>query len=154
MQVQQGFNPHLANSIFQVANSPQYLEGIFLVKRISTAIPSKEHFGFVVSGKFLRSFDLSGYKAKVIHKVNTGVFQESYDPRNWQVIHKMSQNEIPMAVLRAKLTLNDRYDLLSDNCEHFARFVTTGRKESLQVQSAIGWAAIGLATYLWFRDDN
>jgi hypothetical protein len=29
------------------------------------------------------------------------------------------------------------YDLFSDNCEHFARFVTTGKKESSQVQNAV-----------------
>ena len=38
---------------------------------------------------------------------------------------------------------NPNYDLFGHNCEHFARYVATGRRESTQIQLAVaGWVAL------------
>ena len=124
-------NSQQIDSIIKSLNYPQFNEGIYLVKRKSVYAPLiKEHYGFVVSGRFLKFFNLSENKAKVINKNDSGVFADDFDPFSWQVVYKMPENEIPLAILRTKLSLKDRYNLLFDNCEHFARFVTTGNKES------------------------
>jgi len=35
------------------------------------------------------------------------------------------------------------YNLFGNNCEHFARYVTTGIKESKQLQTAVGLISLG-----------
>lgn len=137
--------------------SPQQTEGISLAKRKSTAILGKDHYGFVISGKYLKNFGLPERRAKVIRRIyefGTKVVENDFDPLAWQVLYKMPQNEIPLAILRTNLTRNDKYNLLFDNCEHFARFVTTGKKESSQVQNVIGLGLIGLFSYFLLRGDN
>jgi hypothetical protein len=41
-----------------------------------------------------------------------------------------------------------RYDLASNNCEHFARWCVTGRKESLQTREAVSMAS-NIALQAW-----
>jgi hypothetical protein len=47
---------------------------------------------------------------------------------------------------------NPFYDLFGNNCEHFVRFVVSGKRESAQV--AVGLAAAGLLALLeWGRSE-
>ena len=101
----------------------------------------------------MKNFNPLWYEPKVIHKTDSGVYADPYDAFNWKEIGKIPESDIPLAVLRTKLSINDGYNLLSDNCEHFARFVTTGNKESTQVQTA-GITGSLTALYFLFRDDN
>ncbi|MGH9242083.1 MAG: lecithin retinol acyltransferase family protein [Vicinamibacterales bacterium] len=44
---------------------------------------------------------------------------------------------------------NGQYTLLGNNCEHFAREIVTGRRESTQVSSLLGVACVaGLFLFL------
>lgn len=154
MQTQPILNQQQLKDLIKVIYSPQHIEGIYLVERKGAKSSAYDHYGFTVSGKFLKYFNLPRGKAKVIHKYDTGVVESDYDSLSWQVIHKMQENEIPLAILRTKLSLNDKYNLLFDNCEHFARYVTTGKKESSQVQNVVGLSLIGGFFYLLLKDDN
>jgi len=55
----------------------------------------------------------------------------------------------PEAIRRVHEALqNPGYEIFGNNCEHFARFATTGRRESGQLQAVVGVAAlvaVGLA---------
>ena len=113
-------------------------EGIYLVSRKGAKSDSYDHYGIAVSGKFLKEFNFWGNKSKVIHRIDSGVVENDYDPLSWQVLYRMPENEIPLAILRTKLSLNEKYNLILNNCEHFARYVTTGKKESSQVQNVFG----------------
>lgn len=136
----------------QIINSPQYSEGIYLVNRKGSLSSGYYHYGFAVSGKFLNYFNLPKGVAKVIHKDNKKVVADDYDALSWQVIHKMPENEIPLAIIRTKQTLNESYNLLSNNCEHFARYVTTGKKESSQIQ-VLGVLAVS-AALIWLGSND
>lgn len=127
---------------------PELLEGIYLVKRKGEKSSGYDHYGFVVSGKFLKSFNLPEGKTKVIHKTDIGVVENDYDSLSWQVIYKMPENETLLAILRTKQSLNDKYNLLFDNCEHFARYVTTGKKESSQVQNLVAFVLVA-SLFIW-----
>ena len=48
-------------------------------------------------------------------------------------------------IRRARLWIGKEYNLLWDNCEHFATEVRTGEGQSLQVQKAVVVGAAGLA---------
>lgn len=126
--------------------------GIYLVKRKSTYAPFiKEHYGVAIIGRYLRNFNPQWNKATVIHKTNLGVRRDNFNPFEWEKVEKISEQNITDAVNRTGITMNDAYDLLSDNCEHFARFVTTGKKESTQVQNAVKLGIAGVIAYFLFR---
>lgn len=129
---------------------PLLSDGIYQVKRKSD-YPFMEHYGVVVSGRFLKNFGFSSYRTKVIHKTNVGVFADDYNYSDWQIIKKIPENQIPLAIMRARVSIDNVYDLLIDNCEHFARFVTEGKKQSSQVQNFVVLGGIAL-TLILLRD--
>jgi hypothetical protein len=69
-------------------------------------------------------------------------------------VEKIPAEYIEQVIYRAIISWNDSYDVFLDNCEHWARYVGTGKKESIQVQSFV--KGIGLITlaYFLFRDDH
>ena len=68
---------------------------------------------------------------------------------HWEMQGKVDPSMEKSAISRIKEALkNPGYDLFGHNCEHFARFVTTGVKESKQIQS-VAWSCIGLVAMGW-----
>lgn len=142
------YNPQQINDIIKTFSSHQFGEGIYLVKRKSVYTSAIEHYGFAVIGKYLKGFDSSWDEPKVIHKTNLGVHADFFNPWDWEKVEKISEHNISQIILRTKISMFNTYDLLMDNCEHFARFAATGKKESSQVQNAV--ALIGLAgLFIW-----
>lgn len=151
---QRNYDLRKINELVNFVQSHHFEEGIFLVKRRSVYFLGKEHYGFAVTGKYLRYYDSSWNTPKVIHKTNLGVHADDFEPFGWEKVEKMPEEAIIQAVFRTRISLYDAYHLLLDNCEHFARFVTTGKKVSLQVQNGIALGVIGLVIYLASRDDH
>jgi hypothetical protein len=58
------------------------------------------------------------------------------------------------AIKRAKSKLNERYSLLTFNCEHFANWVQIGKINSTQVSLAIIIILLGGFTYNLFKSNN
>lgn len=155
MQIQPvAYNSQQINTLINFINSHNFDEGIYLVKRKSVITPVMEHYGIAILGKYLNYFDSSWKEPKVIHKTNLGVHADSFHSFDWEKVEKISNSTIYEVIMRTNLSQYDVYNLLVNNCEHFARFVTTGKKESSQVQNAFGLGLISLITYLVLRDDN
>jgi hypothetical protein len=53
----------------------------------------------------------------------------------WRILGKITDEPYAIARFRAAMA-NPRYDLFGHNCEHFARFVASGVRESRQLQAA------------------
>lgn len=70
---------------------------------------------------------------------------------NWEIVGRVRDDQINNAIQRIHEALrNPKYDLFGNNCEHFARYVTTGVKESKQLQGAVAIAALGaLLISIW-----
>ena len=69
------------------------------------------------------------------------------DTGGWEVLGKITDEA--NAISRMKTSLgNPTYDLFGHNCEHFARYVATGKRESTQLQ-AVGVVA-GLVALVYF----
>lgn len=70
---------------------------------------------------------------------------------SWELMGKVNDDQLINAKKRIHEALKKpEYDLFGNNCEHFARYVTTGIKESKQLQSAVAVIALGAILYsLW-----
>ncbi|HEV7646456.1 MAG TPA: hypothetical protein VGO50_21155 [Pyrinomonadaceae bacterium] len=130
-------------------------KGIYLFNK-STVYPFTQHYVVVIKGhEFLKHFDIYDDQPRVIHKTNIGIHIDQ--PKTygawegtWNLIGRVIPSESANAIWRMQISLMypTNYDLFLNNCEHFARFVTEGYKQSTQVQN-FGWgAAIGIGFVL------
>lgn len=60
----------------------------------------------------------------------------------WQVLGRITDEAYALNRMREALR-TPHYNLFGNNCEHFARYVATGKRESTQVQGAV--VMVGLA---------
>lgn len=71
----------------------------------------------------------------------------------WEVVDQCPEHEIgaPVERMRAAIEENLGYDLLTNNCEHFASWVVVGKRRSGQVRLALGGVAVLAGAYLLAR---
>lgn len=124
-------------------------DGLYLLKQGS---PEKgvDHYGILDIGNRLGRRHAS--EPVVIHQTPPAIrFDWLRDTGHWAVLGKVTDEAAALERIRIAL-MNPRYDLFGHNCEHFARFVATGRRESTQLQWVVGlvgmvgvvvWAAGG-----------
>jgi len=86
----------------------------------------------------------------VIHQTPPAIrFDWLQSTGKWDILGRIS-NE-PDAIQRMRHAMTDpSYDLFGNNCEHFARYVASGVKESQQLQ--VGAVLVGLAAIVFLRD--
>lgn len=124
-----------------------YPDGLYLVTQKSEA-KRVDHYGILDIGNRIRYSEADGINPVIIHQTpptiridwfqNTGV---------WQMKGRVTDEPFALQRLKAAAA-NPSYDLFGHNCEHFARFVATGVRESTQIQAAAVIA--GLATLAFF----
>ena len=115
--------------------------GLYLLRQHS---PSKgvEHYGILDTGNRLGY----GLQPVVIHQTPPGIRVDWLESTgDWLVLGRVLDEEGATARIRMSLR-NPKYDLFGHNCEHFARFVATGRRESHQIQAVV--AISGIVTLL------
>lgn len=117
----------------------QFTDGLYLLKQHSPQ-KSVDHYGIVDVGNRLGLQNVDGSHPVVIHQTPPAIsLHWLQETGNWDVLGKITDE--PEAILRMKKALeNPKYDLFGHNCEHFARYVATGRRESTQLQ-AVGVVA-------------
>jgi hypothetical protein len=59
----------------------------------------------------------------------------------WLVLYEVDDEMSAVARIRQAMS-TPCYDLFGNNCEHFARYVATGKRESSQVQTAVVVAGV------------
>lgn len=130
-------------------------DGVYLVKKQSTAIPRKQHYGVLVVGWPLRLFGFYGSEPIIIHRTETirVEFAEATDSV-WEIVDETPSHEIVSAAARASEEFRQPdYSVLTDNCEHTARYIVLGVRQSTQVASFVA-GAIGVGFLLWLANDN
>ncbi|XP_033100470.1 phospholipase A and acyltransferase 3-like [Anneissia japonica] len=95
-------------------------------------------------------FNIKAKDTAYVHRVSWKEFLDGDD--RWDYIpcpYDLDRAEVVRRAKRAegRLFRNRPYDLISNNCEHFARWCH-GKAESKQVQDVAKWAAIGGAVVL------
>jgi len=122
----------------------QLVAGLYLVKQQS---PSKgvEHYGILDTGNRLGY----GRQPVVVHQTPPGIRADWLaGTGGWLVLGRV----LAGATARIQMSLqNPRYDLFGHNCEHFARYVATGRRESHQLQAVVAMAGVVAVVWLSSR---
>jgi hypothetical protein len=126
-------------------------DGLYLAKRPAFAAKIVEHYGVIDVGNRLgyNLPELAEPVPVVIHQTADGLKAEFLQDQ-WNIeAHIIDEAGAKARITTATSTPN--YDLFGNNCEHFARFVASGVKESkqLQVFTLIGVASLtvwGLST--------
>jgi hypothetical protein len=99
------------------------------------------HYGILDVGNCLRRPDGSYFDSVIIHQTPPGLRHDSlHDFGPFKVVRTI--RDVEGAIRRYNQALeNPRYDLFGNNCEHFAGYVETGRRESGQLQ---GFVVLGI----------
>jgi hypothetical protein len=114
-----------------------YPDGLYLVKRKSLT-KGVDHYGILDIGGRVGGGHHSypGSEPMVAHQVDTGLQYDAFIGTGiWVVLHKVPDEALALQRMR-EAAKNPAYDLFGNNCEHFARFVATGTRESTQLQFA------------------
>jgi len=107
--------------------------GVFLLKRWS---PEKgvDHYSVGLAGS---AACRAGFRQATVMQLGpTGTRSAVWtEGDRWEVLAQAGNERAALGRLAAQL--EGRYALMSSNCEHFAREVVTGVRESRQVQGAV-----------------
>ncbi|MDQ2747175.1 MAG: hypothetical protein M3T96_07955 [Acidobacteriota bacterium] len=123
-------------------------DGIYQVKRKST-YPLIEHYGIIVVGKHLEELEFYDKRPRVIHKTDSGIHADFFNPNEWQSLKFIPANKVNQEIVRIKMSLRSpSYYLVSGNCENFSRFVMEGISYSTQVQNGVVMGGLVLALIL------
>lgn len=93
-----------------------------------------DHYGILDIGNRL-CLPVNGSAPVVIHQTPPRIRTDWLNNTGqWDLLGQIVDE--PRAIARINKVLeNDMYDLFGNNCEHFARFVATGARESTQLQA-------------------
>lgn len=112
-----------------------YPDGLYLVVQKS---PTKgvDHYGILDIGNNLEVTGADRINPVIVHQCPPGIRADwLQDTGTWNVLGKITDERYAIERYKAALA-NPAYDLFGHNCEHFARFVATGVRESTQLQAA------------------
>lgn len=125
-------------------------DGLYLLRQ-SAQKPGIHHYGILDVGNRIGHPQVSGQQPVVIHQTPPTIRIDWLPNTGQWEIHQRITNEAE-AVQRINQAFSmPSYDLFGNNCEHFARFVANGVRESTQLQAA--GVVAGLAALVWFASD-
>ncbi|GMV60124.1 MAG: hypothetical protein AMXMBFR72_32170 [Betaproteobacteria bacterium] len=111
-----------------------FQDGLYLVAQWC---PEKgvDHYGILDIGNRIRHPQVDARHPVVIHQRPPEIAIDWFQNTGaWRVLGKVTDEAFAIQRMRAAFE-NPAYDLFGHNCEHFARFVATGIRESRQLQS-------------------
>lgn len=116
-----------------------FADGLHLVKQRSAG-KGVDHYGILDIGNRLQVQGADGINPVLVHQSPPGI-QANWlqNTGAWKALGRIIDEPYAIARYHAALA-SSAYDLFGHNCEHFARFVATGVRESTQLQAA-GWVA-------------
>jgi hypothetical protein len=112
-------------------------DGLYLLKQKSQA-KGVDHYGILdVGNRFAHPNVTPDMQPVVVHQTPPQIqLNWLQDTGVWEVLGQITDEND--AVERLKKAAGDpKYNLFGHNCEHFARYVATGKRESTQVQAAV-----------------
>jgi hypothetical protein len=114
-----------------------WADGLYLVKRAS---PEKgvDHYAVLDIGNWLGN---AYAPYPVVVEMNTTGIHANWLTSPWHVVAMATDERAALARLQQALA-NPNYALFGNSCEHFARYIITGKRESTQLQGAVAVAGI------------
>ncbi len=125
----------------------EYSDGLYLMVQNSQE-KGVSHYGILDIGNRIQHPKIDGVHPVVIHQRRPKIqLSWLHETGVWEVLGKITDES--MAIDRIKQAgQKPNYSLFGHNCEHFARYVATGKKESRQIQAAVvmvGFAALTIS---------
>ena len=128
-----------------------YTDGLYLLKQPSTRKLGIDHYGIWDVGNRLQLQGSDWHHPTVIHQMPEGIQIDWFQNTGaWTNLGKVSDEEDALRRIQQAFA-DPSYRLFDNNCEHFARYVATGVKESTQVQAA--GIVVGLAALVYLAND-
>ena len=125
-------------------NQHQLPNGIYMVWQKSQR-KGVDHYGVLDVGNCLGIAQADGVRPVVIHQVPPAITVDTIeDSGPWYVRAKSIDIQKSYQTFWEACETPD-YNFVSNNCEHFARSVVLGRRESSQIQNAVVFGALVLA---------
>jgi hypothetical protein len=125
--------------------------GMYLVKQKS-AEKGVDHYGILVVDRWVLARYINALHPMVLQQGPPSIhwtwFRES---GSWEVLAKIVDEAGAMIRIHAAIE-KPEYDLFGNNCEHFARFVASGRRESTQLQAVGALAVLATCIFLFKWD--
>jgi hypothetical protein len=122
-------------------------DGLYLVVQKSQA-KGVEHYGILDVGNRIQHPQVHSQQPTVIHQSPPRIqIDWLQSTGQWKVLAKITDEADAMMRIRTAAE-NPNYSLFGHNCEHFARYVATGKRESKQVQAGVfiaGLVALALS---------
>ncbi len=120
-------------------------DGLYLVKQKSSE-KGVDHYGVLDIGNRLNHPQANGINPVIVHQSPPSIKIEWFEEigGDWGILGVIIDEGMAKERMN-KLMENPQYDLFGHNCEHFARFVATGKRESTQLQTVgtvLGLAAL------------
>ena len=123
-----------------------YQDGLYLMKQNSSE-KGVDHYGILDVGNRINNPQVDGRYRVVIHQTPPSIrIDWLQNTGTWTVLGRITDEPDAIARMQAAFQ-NPDYDLFGHNCEHFARYVATGKAESTQLQ-AVG-IVIGLVALVF-----
>lgn len=127
-------------------------DGLYLITQPAEKNGIKlEHYGILDVGNILRHPNADGSHPVVIHQTPPNIRADWLgNTGNWNLKGHISDVQGAMERIKEAFK-NPTYDLFGNNCEHFARYVSQGKRYSNQIfWGGVGVIAAGaLALYLF-----
>lgn len=125
-------------------SSVQWVPGLYLIRQYSRQ-KGVYHFGILDVGNQFGYPMVS--EPIVFHQVHPRIRADLLSATGeWESLGRVCDTGAAMERLRQAIA-TPCYDFVFNNCEHFARYVATGNRESVQVRDAA--TAIGAAALLF-----
>lgn len=121
----------------------QYPNGLYLLKQESET-KCVDHYGILDIGNRINHSRAGRRRPVVIHQTPPSIRLDFLqDTGTWLVLGRIPDEEAAKSRINTAFK-NPAYGWFRHNCEHFARYVATGRFESTQLQAACILAGFGL----------
>ncbi len=119
------------------------IDGLYLVKTKSVN-KGVDHFGILDVGNRLGHPAVDAVHSVLVHQMPPAIRLDWFHEVGgaWEVLGRIEDEQIARDRMNRAFK-EPTYDLFGHNCEHFARYVATGKRESIQLQ-AVG-IVVGLA---------
>jgi len=125
----------------------KYPDGLYLLKQKSAA-KGVDHYGILDIGNRISHPQVDGRHPVVIHQTPPSIKIDWLQNSGvWEILGRITDEQDAITRMTSAFQ-SSNYNLFGHNCEHFARYVATGRHESTQLQ-AVGVVA-GLAALVFY----
>ncbi|SRR6266496_745760 len=132
-------------------------DGLYLVKqRAQVSKSGVEHYGIMNVGNRLAQSPAHGFVRRPVVYHNTPPSLRAEWLTNtggWAIVSRIEDERAAIARLRAAWR-NPSYDMLGNNCEHFAFYVATGERKSPQVRAGVTIASIAAIVIAGLSSDK